>query len=340
MLSLDKTADLATARPAWNRLHPLSSGACVFNSFDWQSAWWRSFGDGAELLLWLLRDGDRVVGIAPLMRHDDCVCFIGGKAVSDYLDFLAAPGYEAALIEATVRGLDSEPWETVVLRGLRRDSPFLGLLRQLVENAGWATRLDTEDVSPVVHLPTTWDAYLASLSKKDRHELRRKLRRLDASASWTWYARTAQEVEPRDIEDFIALMRSSREEKALFLDHRVEQFFRSVIKHFTGTGVARLYFLEVDSRRVASTLCFDVGTELWLYNSGFDPDFSHLSVGLLLKALCLRDAIGLGKRKFDFLRGSEPYKYHLGAADEPVYALQGGRTGQGLNRWPRFKDEH
>jgi CelD/BcsL family acetyltransferase involved in cellulose biosynthesis len=79
--------------------------------------------------------------------------------------------------------------------------------------------------------------------------------------------------------------------------------------------------LSVDGKNAAAVLCFDAGCTLYMYNSGYDPDYSALSVGLLSKALVLRWAIENGKTHLDFLRGNEPYKYDLGARDQNIYRL-------------------
>jgi CelD/BcsL family acetyltransferase involved in cellulose biosynthesis len=86
--------------------------------------------------------------------------------------------------------------------------------------------------------------------------------------------------------------------------------------------IIRLFFLEVDGEKVASTLCFDWEGSRLLYNSGFNRDFSEYSVGLLLKVICLRDAIDQGKEYFDFLRGPERYKYQLGCNDREIYEIK------------------
>ena len=64
-----------------------------------------------------------------------------------------------------------------------------------------------------------------------------------------------------------------------------------------------------------------------MYNSGFDPAFADLSVGLLLKATTIRDAIERGLDSFEFLRGDEQYKYHLGGVDQAVYRMTVVRDG-------------
>ena len=84
-------------------------------------------------------------------------------------------------------------------------------------------------------------------------------------------------------------------------------------------GLLRFGILELNTVPTAIVMCFDYHDCVYLYNSGYDPAYSWLSVGLLLKAFCIKEAIALGKRRFDFLRGAEPYKYDLGGKDLPVY---------------------
>ena len=72
---------------------------------------------------------------------------------------------------------------------------------------------------------------------------------------------------------------------------------------------------------MASCICFDYAGSYLLYNSGYDPNYSALSVGLLNKALCVRDAIEKGRDTFNFLKGSERYKYNLGAKDMAVRSM-------------------
>jgi hypothetical protein len=61
---------------------------------------------------------------------------------------------------------------------------------------------------------------------------------------------------------------------------------------------------EVEGKRVASLFCFEDKTETLIYNSGYDPQYAYLSVGLLSKAACLRHAIEDGRQHLDFLRGT------------------------------------
>ena len=307
----------------WEEILPQCEANTIFVTPLWQKMWWRRFGgEGADLrVLRLGADGDRF-GIAPLMRGaDGVISFLGSTDLFDYHDFLVVEGKESAFYDALWAHLETQDWQTLELLSLREGSPTLELIPKLAERAGLETEISEEDRSPYRRLPQSWDEYVASLRKKDRHELRRKLRRLNASGDARQYACTTPDEVAAAMDDFFALMRASRADKDDFMTAEREQFFREAAFELASRGLFRLFFLEVDGKRVASCICFDYAGSYLLYNSGYDPAYSSLSVGLLNKALAIKDAIEQGRETFDFLRGTERYKYNLGGQDQSVYRL-------------------
>ena len=105
------------------------------------------------------------------------------------------------------------------------------------------------------------------------------------------------------VEGLLAMMRESREEKAAFLTPEREMFFRGLAAGLSEHGLARISTLTLDGRSVARVFTLEGGGATMLYNSGFDPALAHLAVGLLSKALLVRDAIERGRSAVDFLRG-------------------------------------
>jgi CelD/BcsL family acetyltransferase involved in cellulose biosynthesis len=101
----------------------------------------------------------------------------------------------------------------------------------------------------------------------------------------------------------------------------MEVFFRRMASAMAAQDLVRLFFLRVNGKPAAAVLCFDAGSHLYMYNSGYDPAYSNLSVGIVSKALVLQWAIENGKTGLDFLRGDEPYKYDLGAKDQEIRRL-------------------
>ncbi len=305
----------------WEALLAQSVSPAVFQTPLWHRTWWEEMGGGAELKLTSLREDGVLVGVAPLMHQNGTLTFMGDTDLWDYHDFVLAKGREADLYPRLFESLLEQPWELMDLRSLPEGSFALQYIPQLARARSYSTEQTPEDVSPGVALPGSWDDYLLLLSKKNRHELRRKLRRLESQASYRLYAVNGTSALDGALNDFLTLMRDSRQDKAVFLTPDRERFIRRMGRELAKVDIFRLFFIEVSGHRVASAICFDYGQTRSLYNSGYNPEYGSLSVGLLLKALCLRQAIEEGKRYFDFLRGDEPYKYDLGGKDVQLYRL-------------------
>ena len=311
----------AAANPRWKELIERGGPGPLFLTPRWQQSWWREFGgNGLELCLLLVGPAGSPLGLAPLMRRGDTLTFIGDTELFDYHDCVLGNGEPAAFYGALVERLRDERWNTLDLHSLVDGSPTLEHLPSLSEREGYRVTVEQEDVTPGVALPSTWEEYLAALRKKDRHELRRKLRRL-AEAGEHRLVRSTPETLDHDVELLLEMMQESRDDKRAFLTPARQSFFRRVTGEMQAAGHLRLFFLELNGHRVAGALCFDYAGRRLLYNSGYRVEQSANSVGLMLKALCLQQAIEEGITYFDFLRGAEPYKYHLGAQDVALHHL-------------------
>ncbi len=301
----------------WTALLRQSATDSIFLTPAWQRLWWRHFGQGAEELVCEVRRDGEPVAIAPLYLRDGRLSLIGGTDVCDYSDFIMPAEHCTGAMDALFAYIDPLSWSTLVLHSIPATSPTLAYMRSL--DARYRVEIEQEDVTPRLELPADWESYLGGLSKKDRHELRRKFRRLENNGVVKFTTVAGAATLDADVSDFLHLHRESRDDKAAFMNRAMEAFFRDTVREFVTQDIARLSFLEVDGHRAAAILAFDYGADRLLYNSGFDQAYSYLSVGLLLKAHSLREAIEAGKRTYDFLRGNEPYKYDLGAVDAPIY---------------------
>lgn len=323
-LTVIRHGHFAPLKATWDHLLAHCPSNTIFLTWEWQELWWRWCGEG-DLHLLTIQADDEVVGIAPLQLVHGAWGFAGGVEVADFLDVIARPPYASDVARAVLDYLQAHGG-AVDLRNLRPTSLGATLLYAEAQARGIRTEMITEDVSPRIELPADWDTYLQSLTKKDRHELRRKMRRLMGAGDVRYRAVSDPATYSQDVGDFLRLHRLSAEAKAAFMTPEMERYFRALVDQFGPAGLLRLYFLEIDGVRVASLILFDYGNEFLLYNSGYDPAYAPLSVGLLLKAYCIRDAIGEGKRAYDFLQGNEPYKYDLGGVDVPIFQLRLGLT--------------
>jgi CelD/BcsL family acetyltransferase involved in cellulose biosynthesis len=310
------------AREEWDSMLGVSPVSCLFLSPQWQEIWWENFGNERRMTGFALSAPDGGTGgIASLSTHEGLLGFVGSPDTFDYNDFLVRPGFEEAFFSTLLDIIDGWDWTEFRLDSLIEHSPTLAYLPDLARERGYSVEVEFEDVTSGVPLPADWEQYLASLSKKDRHELRRKLRRLDTQTEWRWYCVTTPDEVMESFDKFLSLMRMSKADKEEFMTPEREGYFRALARRMAELDLIRLFFLEMDGATAAASLCFDYMGERLLYNSGYDPGLSYYSVGLLLHAMCVRDAIERGIRHFDFLRGPEPYKAHLGGSQKSLYRM-------------------
>ena len=314
----------------WNDLLKRSAFDILFLTWEWQRTWWKHLGEGDLLLVTMRDDQGHLTGIAPLYRTVSAggerkLNIVGCVDVSDYLDIIVAQGYEREVYGALLDYLDSAEmagWDAAELCNVPEISPAHQALAEMAVEHGHEFRTIIEDVCPVIDLPATWDEYLASLDKKQRHEIRRKMRRIGREADVNWYIVDQGRDLAEEIEAFIELHQKSSADKVDFMDEQMKGFFRAVAHVLQTPGWLQLAFIEVDGQKAASMLNFDYEDAILVYNSGYDPQHrAHLSPGIVLLAYCIQHAIELGRARFDFLRGDEPYKYRFGAKDTKVYRL-------------------
>jgi CelD/BcsL family acetyltransferase involved in cellulose biosynthesis len=316
----------------WNSLLDVSASHVPFLRHEYLMAWWQTLGGGewqnAELNIITATEADRLIGIAPLFLSSDKgneprLWFIGSIEVSDYLDILARPedterfctGLLAYLNEdqPNVRALD--------LCNILDDSPTLAAFEKACADSGWQAHQEVLQHSPYIPLEGDFERYLESIDKKQRHEIRRKLRRLEnAGIPHRWYITTEEASIPGDIDAFLELM-AFDPHKAAFLTPLMRTHMHNVTRCAFQADCLQLFFLEIDGNKVAGSLSFDYLDRLWLYNSGINPAYSEYSPGWVMLAGLLRHACDANYHELDFMRGDEEYKYRFGARDRFVKRL-------------------
>jgi CelD/BcsL family acetyltransferase involved in cellulose biosynthesis len=331
---ITQTAELEALGPEWNHILEHSAIRVPFLQYEYLSTWWRTLGGGewpvAELFVVTARRLDnRLVGIAPLFisqnpAGESALMLLGSIEISDYLDVIVRPEDHATFLEGLLNFITTFParsWEVLDLYNLLQESPTLAVLEQAAPRYGLSVFREKLQPAPLLQLPPGWETYLAELDKKQRHEIRRKLRRAESyQPPVRWYIVSDERDLDAEIESFLALMAHDAL-KQRFLTEAMRDQLRASIHAAFQAGWLQLAFLEVNGEKAAGYLNFDYDNRIWMYNSGLDYQFSDLSPGWVLLAYLIQQAIGEGRAAFDFMRGDEEYKYRFGARDRIVERL-------------------
>ncbi len=290
---------LSKVEKVWKELFEKAKNPSPFTSYEWFSAMASNLL-GLDPAIIVFRDGGNFLGILAATVTGDIVRSIGDERVTDLSDILCLPGHENTIAETLadfVRqndlGLDLFPLEV-------NSALVVGLKDRLPE-----VSVENKDLCPLLELPRTWDDYLLGLDGKSRHELRRKMRRINGTV--------IRDVKSADIGILFRLMIVSDNSKEEFLTPGIMAFFKELTERFDRNGWLRFRALFFDHDPVGILLAFALKGRVFLFNMGFDPEYRRVSPGIMTIALDIQSAISEGYEYYDFLRGDEDYKYRFGA---------------------------
>jgi CelD/BcsL family acetyltransferase involved in cellulose biosynthesis len=295
----------------------------IFASWEWQQTWWNHFGDGRPRMITALRDSsDTLRALLPIylsaQRPLRIARFFGDKA-GDQLGPICAPGDEPAVSRAA--------------RSLLRDGKWDVLLGEQMPGTGaWSKRLSGRTVrregNPVVTFSDSWEATSKAWSKRLRKELRRDERRLREHHDMHVRTVTDPDELESSLDTFFALHRIRWTQGTVF--EQREAFHRDFARTAFHNGWLRLRFMDIDGKPAAARLGFRYGDIESGYQSGWLPQYSDYSIGILLVADTIRAAHSDGMREYRFLRGGEDYKYRFASADpglETAFFARGAASG-------------
>jgi CelD/BcsL family acetyltransferase involved in cellulose biosynthesis len=322
-MAVEWTGDPAAfADPEWASLVDADPEATVFHTPRFLKIYWEELGATERLdVATVRRDGAAVV-MAAFGVRDDLLAWLGGFDVTDYMGPVGSPEHRAAAASELMAAVAArDDLRRADLAGLPEDGDWLTALTEGARGAGLDVRLETDGVAPAVALPGSFEAYLAGLPAKLRHEIRRKDRRLRTARPDSRLVDAGPDTMAEDLDRFTALHRASEGAKGRFMVPGMEQFFRRLADELAGDGTFRLSFLEADGERIAGAVGFRFRDRFLLYNSAYDHRLSSLAPGMVLVAELIRRAIEEGRSVFDMLKGDLGYKYRFGARPRRVRRL-------------------
>jgi CelD/BcsL family acetyltransferase involved in cellulose biosynthesis len=319
----------------WNQLLTRSATDVPFLRHEFQSIWWSTLGGGewehGELWIGVGHDEHgELTGLAPLFltqtrEKRKGLMFVGSIEIADYLDFIVPPETVEPFVEALLVALEERgprEWEVLDLYNIPHESPSLQVLKDAADRRSWTVTQERLQPCPVITFDGSWEDYLTSLAKKQRQELKRKMRRVARDPSGVvWKLIRPEDDAAAAANEFLQLMTTDLR-KVEFLTPAMRVQFQHLIEAAHKNGWLHLSFLDVGSKRAAGYLSFDYGGRLWVYNSGVNATYLSLSPGWVLLGHMIRWAIENDRREFDFLRGDEKYKYQLGGQERYIYRLQ------------------
>ncbi|HEY4250610.1 MAG TPA: GNAT family N-acetyltransferase [Roseomonas sp.] len=320
-----QAAALEALRPEWEALWLQAPAATPFQSPAWLIPWWRHIGQG-KLLTLVLREHGALVGLLPFYVHGgegSRRLFPLGIGTTDYLDAVAMPGREAAVMTAAFQQLAvlADHFDIAEWPQLRPDATLLH-----TAPPGWMSQTGPDVVCPATPLPRHLDDLGSVVWRKTLRDLRTVRKRAGEAGTLRWVEAGAGSLD----RIFDALLRlhaahwQTRGQSGVLAAPAVQAAHRAALPELARAGLLRLQSLHLDDAVIAVLYALidpphRPARRIYLYISGFDPAFDRLSPGMLLIGHAMEQAVTEGFATLDFLRGQERYKYFWGAEDETSF---------------------
>jgi CelD/BcsL family acetyltransferase involved in cellulose biosynthesis len=324
IVSIENPEDFQSLQEEWNELLESSTKPCIFLTWEWIHTWWRHLSGRRRLLILTVRArGGQLMAIAPFairpralmdLTPFAAVEFLGmGNIGSDYLDVIVRQGNEESVCVALTEYLHRQNL-SLRLGQLNEEFSVSRNIANRLSGQKWNLRVWDSNICPYIQLSGhTWDSYVATLGSEHRYNLRRKIRRLstDFRVDFTRVETDTQRAEALGV---LVVLHNLRWETrggsdALNRDDLVA--FHNEWTHLAlARGWLRLFVLRLNGRPAAVLYGLRFSSTFYFYQSGFDPDCSKHSIGLVTLGLSIKSAIEEGASEYDMLHGDEEYKFH------------------------------
>lgn len=308
-----------------------SSTNSIFLTHTWLHKWLRHYGKSGHLYVLMAHEGDKIVGIAPLMIRNRegfrRLASIGQETLDHENWILVKDVDHGAVVRAlTNHILADQRWDLWQFNRLPAGSITLLNLQQALPGSGMHWCCQPTDVSPYIETIGEWKSYWQKLPKVFRSNFERRVRKLKQECGPFTFADIACEAQlEKTIQALFDLhhQRHAIEGNAssYFDNPQTSRFYASMIKDLYGRGWLRMPSVAIQGKLVAIQLGLEYAGTYYSKFAAFDPSFAKYAVGDLLNVLLLQQCFEGQTVCFDFLRGSGDYKLKFEPTVRDLYAL-------------------
>jgi CelD/BcsL family acetyltransferase involved in cellulose biosynthesis len=310
---------MAALQEGWEDLHRGDATRSPFLSPDWFRCCLED-AQGSELFLIAVREGTRLVGIAPLSRYRLPVRWRNARAIgfircreTPYADFIVEDGRREAIVGAILQHLHSterSSWDLLDLGPWPHSSPNVELGRKWLGAWGAKWTESTASLVPVVTMPEGWDAFMESRSylfRKSRRGVLNRMGRLGNTQVECHRSDPDGEV-LRAICDVSSRSWKHDDGKALTSRAESMRFFAALTQAAGRRGSLLVWILRLNGSPIAMEYNLTENGIVYALRADYDQTYRQSSPGAFLEYHIFQRLFSEGCRAYHAGPGSDAYK--------------------------------
>jgi CelD/BcsL family acetyltransferase involved in cellulose biosynthesis len=288
----------------------------------WLLAWWRHAAPAnARLAVIAVRDGDRLVGIAPFWAERRSPGLLWeysllGTDITSRIEPVAARGAIAEVataVSATLHAADPYP-DLIRMEGVPADSPWPAYLLSSWpgRRRPWVHKRPSTGAPTVALDADDLDSWLGKRSSNFRQQMRRGRRKLEKQGAIFRVTESPDELE-RDLAEFARLHLARWEWRggSMSLREGIDAMLHDAGTALLAEGRFRLASVELDGKVINSQLFVAAGGEVSYWNGGFDDAYAALKPSYMGLVDAISRALDAGDHRLDLGPGEQEYKYRF-----------------------------
>ncbi|MEI9948145.1 MAG: GNAT family N-acetyltransferase [Pseudomonadota bacterium] len=331
---LKTPGELSALAPECDELARSMYPRVPFATSTWLSLWWRHYSEQRLLVndrffVHALRDESGALrALAPLvlterpgtgpLRARTLAFFGADKNITELRGMICAPELDGPATRALLAHLTSrgDQWDWFTWEGVHRKSGAYQALES-APNFRW----QGEKTDHVLPLPRSWEEFRGSRSRNIKESLRKCYNSLKRDGHTFRFRVVSDPAElPAALARFMELHALRAEASSLvphanvFAEHRARDLLHGIAASPSEALSLRVFQLEIAGQVVAARVGFVLEDELYLYFSGYEPDWGKYSVMTTTVAEAIKWAIERRFRLVNLSPGTDVSKTRWGAS--------------------------
>jgi len=310
---IDRYPDFQALAPIWDSLLMRSDCDNIFLSYAWLDSWWTVFGTEYDLYILIVKSGEEIVGIAPLMRSRQHIIQFIGTPNADYSDIIGPDKHSIIGLIYDYLTNHTDDWRRIELQQIPE---------RISTVEGFQAAFSSGEFPYSIEVMETCTVYKYDGPEEKRPDFilrRNKTMRNNIN----FFIRTGgldlvRIQNPDEIEKYLPaffhehIVRwDSTPTPSKFLEEKHRKFYHTIVRNLASRGQISLLLLLHKNRPIAYFFTYDYKNVLYLYTTAFDLFFVKRSPGLILINMMTSLFVQLGYTLIDHTRGAEGYKRHF-----------------------------